>query len=404
MRKYCLIILLAFLVSGCQGDTPAVEESGPLLASGTISATEVRIASELGGRILELRAGAGTEVHAGDALATLDSAPFQLQLTPAEAGVQVAQAKLDLLKAGSNPAEIEAARATLALAEAQRDGTLTAWENAQATVSNPQELNTQLVEAGTKVKLAAQGVEKAKADLTAYRSLRDSFPWGSPEYLVADQQVKAGEAAFAGAQVDEQTTQTLLDQLTRIRNYPLGYIVQAHIAEGQHLIAEEGITVAQARLDDLLAGPTPEELVVAAASVRQAEAEANVLRVQVEKCTLTSPMDGIVLEQTLRAGELAAPAATILTLADLSEVTLEVYVPENRIGHVQLGQTVQVAVDSFPDKVFTGRVARIGDQPEFTPRNVATAEGRLNTFYAVEVHLPNPEGLLKPGMPADATF
>ncbi|RLC90017.1 MAG: hypothetical protein DRI37_02505, partial [Chloroflexi bacterium] len=323
---------------------------------------------------------------------------------PAEAGVQVAQAKLDLLEAGPNPAELAAARAALALAEAQRDGALTAWENAQATVSNPQELNTQLVEAGTKVKLAAQGVEKAKADLTAYESLRDSFPWGSPEYLAADQQVKAGEAAFAGAQADEQLAQTLLDQLTRIRNYPLGYIVQANMAEGQYLIAEEGITVAQAQLDDLLAGPTPEELAVAAASVRQAEAEANVLRVQIEKCTLTSPLDGIVLEQTLRAGELAAPAATILTLADLREVTLEVYVPENRIGHVQLGQPVQVTVDSFPGRVFAGQATHIGDQPEFTPRNVATAEGRLNTFYAVEIHLPNPEGLLKPGMPADATF
>ncbi len=403
MRKYCLIIFLAFLVSGCQGESQAIE-SGALLASGTIRVTEVRIASELGGRILELHAGSGAEVHDGDALVILDSAPFQLQLAPAAAGVQVAQARLDLLQAGTNPAEIAAARATLALAEAQRDGALAAWENAQATVQNPQDLNTQLVSVRTQVELAAQGVEKAKADLTAYESLRDSFPWGSTEYLAAAQQVRAGEAAFAGAQADEQLSQTLLDRLTRIRNNPLGYIALANMAEGQYLIAEEGVAVAQARLADLLAGPTPEELAVAAASVRQAEAEANVLRVQIEKCVLVSSLDGIVLEQTLRAGELAAPAATILTLADLREVTLEVYVPENRIGHVQLGQTVQVTVDSFPGQVFAGQVTRIGDQPEFTPRNVATAEGRLNTFYTVEIHLPNPEGLLKPGMPADATF
>jgi HlyD family secretion protein len=85
-------------------------------------------------------------------------------------------------------------------------------------------------------------------------------------------------------------------------------------------------------------------------------------------------------------------------------VTLEAYVPENRIGQVQLGQPVQVTVDSFPGRTFDGRVARIGDEPEFTPRNVATAEERLNTFYAVEIQLPNPGGLLKPGMPADAIF
>jgi HlyD family secretion protein len=115
-------------------------------------------------------------------------------------------------------------------------------------------------------------------------------------------------------------------------------------------------------------------------------------------------VDGVVLDQTLRRGEVAAPAATILTVADLHEVMLMAYVPENRIGQVQLGQTVQVMVDSFPGQSFTGQVTRIGDEPEFTPRNVATQEERLNTFYAVEVRLPNAEGLLKPGMPADATF
>jgi HlyD family secretion protein len=69
-----------------------------------------------------------------------------------------------------------------------------------------------------------------------------------------------------------------------------------------------------------------------------------------------------------------------------------------------LGQPAQVTVDSFPGKTFAGQVTRIGDEPEFTPRNVATKEERLNTFYAVEVRLSNPEGLLKPGMPADAAF
>ena len=61
-------------------------------------------------------------------------------------------------------------------------------------------------------------------------------------------------------------------------------------------------------------------------------------------------------------------------------------------------------MDSFPGRVFDGHVVRIADEPEFTPRNVATAEERLNTFYAAEIELPNPDGLLKPGMPADAVF
>ena len=65
---------------------------------------------------------------------------------------------------------------------------------------------------------------------------------------------------------------------------------------------------------------------------------------------------------------------------------------------------MQVMVDSFPGQTFNGQVTRIGDEPEFTPRNITTKEERLNTFYAVKVRLPNDKGLLKPGMPADAIF
>ena len=65
---------------------------------------------------------------------------------------------------------------------------------------------------------------------------------------------------------------------------------------------------------------------------------------------------------------------------------------------------MQITVDSFPGRVFAGEVAQISDKPEFTPRNVATAEERLNTFYAVEIRLDNSDGALKPGMPADAEF
>jgi multidrug resistance efflux pump len=115
-------------------------------------------------------------------------------------------------------------------------------------------------------------------------------------------------------------------------------------------------------------------------------------------------VEGIVLDQVLHKGELAAPAATILTIAKLDPVELTVYVPVSQIGHIHVGQKVQATVDSFPDRAFAGRVTRISDQAEYTPRNVATQEERLNTFYAVEVHLDNHDNALKPGMPADAKF
>lgn len=401
------LMIVAMLVSGCQAtgvSLAAGDDQDLLTASGTIRATESRVATDLGGRVLEVRAKAGDKVQAGDVLVVLDTTPWMIQLAPAEAAVVAARADLAVVQAGPRAEEIAAARAMLTMAEAQRDGALNAWENALAEVENPQELDAQIIEARMQVNLAAQGVELAEAQLANEQFLRDQKAEGSMERDMADLQVYAATKSLAAAQADERTAQALLNHLWAIRNEPLGFIAQANAAEGQYLVAEAGVVVAQAQLDDLLDGPTPEEIAVAEAVVRQAEAETKVLRVQIDQSTLTSPIDGVVLNQTLRVGELAAPAAPILTLADLGEVTLEVYVPENRIGHVYLGQLVQVTVDSFPDKVFEGQVSRIGSEPEFTPRNVATAEERLNTFYAVEIQLSNLEGLLKPGMPADAVF
>ncbi len=276
------------------------------------------------------------------------------------------------------------------------------WENALAVLENPQDLDAQISKAYGQVQLAEQGVELKEAQIAAQTLLRDQR--SGFERDVADLQVRAGEEALAAAQADLIAAQRLLNWLWVIRENPLHLIAQANAAEGRYIMAGEGVAVAQAQLDDLLDGPSVEEIAVTEAAVVQAEAEAEVLRVQIKQCTLSSPIDGTVLRQVLRVGELAAPAGTILTLANLDDVILVVYVPENRVGEVTLGAGVEVSVDSFPGRIFEGQVVKIGDQPEFTPRNVTTAEERLNTFYAVELELANPDRLLKPGMPADATF
>ena len=105
-----------------------------------------------------------------------------------------------------------------------------------------------------------------------------------------------------------------------------------------------------------------------------------------------------------RPGEVAAPGATLLTVADIGEVVLTVYVPETRIGQVQLEQRVEIGVDSFPNRTFAGTVSHISDRAEFTPRNVATTEERVNLVFAIEISIPNRDGALKPGMPADVVF
>jgi len=120
--------------------------------------------------------------------------------------------------------------------------------------------------------------------------------------------------------------------------------------------------------------------------------------------TVTSPLDGILLTRNLEVGEAVSPGSTLMTIGQLDEVELVVYIPEDRYGEINLGEKVEVRVDSFPGETFSGTVEYISDQAEFTPRNVQTIEGRRATVYAVKLLVPNPDLKLKPGMPADVTF
>jgi len=403
-RLFCLGVLLSLMVTGCGESVALADEPERLTASGTIRARDLRLSTELGGRIAAVTVRQGDTVRTGDVLVTLDAAPWELQLLPAQAAVVAAEAELAVLRAGPRAEMVSAARANVALAEAKRDGAQAAWANAVELTESPQELDARIAEARSQVALAEQGVELAEAQLQPVEWNRDLTKDGTVERKAADYQVVAARHALAAAEADLATAETALSYLWWIRNEPLGYRAQANGAAGQLAAAEIEVVIAKAQLEDTLVGPTSEEIAVAEAAVRQAQAEADLLRLKIDRCALTSPIDGVVMSQVLHVGELAAPAGTILRLADLSVLNLEVYVPENRIGHVRLDQPVSVTVDAYPERTFEGRVTKIGDQPEFTPRNVATAEERLNTFYAVDIELANPDGLLKPGMPADTAF
>jgi multidrug resistance efflux pump len=176
------------------------------------------------------------------------------------------------------------------------------------------------------------------------------------------------------------------------------------LAKAQFRVAESGEVAARAKLVDLAAGPPDEEVAVLEAYGARAEASLAALQAQLEKMTLRTPIAGVVSSRSAHEGEAAVAGATLLTVSNLDEVKLTVYIPEDELGRVYLGQEVEVQVDSFPGMPFTGTVSYISSQAEFTPKNVQTEKERVNMVFAAKVRLPNPDHLLKPGMPADAYF
>jgi len=109
-----------------------------------------------------------------------------------------------------------------------------------------------------------------------------------------------------------------------------------------------------------------------------------------------------VLRKNLEAGETANPGVPILTLVNPKDVWLRAYVPETEVGRLRIGDTAALRVDAFPNRVFTGRLIEIGSEAEFTPRNVQTKKERVTLVFRIKIQIDNPDGLLKPGLPADA--
>jgi multidrug resistance efflux pump len=209
--------------------------------------------------------------------------------------------------------------------------------------------------------------------------------------------VNTAEASLRGAR-------TALSDLFATRDNPQELNAQVNAVETEYQAARAVVDQAEAQLAALRAGATQEEIAAAEAQVEQAQASLDKLLDERGKLSIAAPVGGLVLTLGIHEGELAVPGATMLTLGDLDEVTLTVYVPEDRLGQVNIGQTVEVKVDSYPDRIYLGTVVAIANEAEFTPRNVQTQEERVSMVFAVDVLIPNPDHELKPGVPADATI
>ena len=132
----------------------------------------------------------------------------------------------------------------------------------------------------------------------------------------------------------------------------------------------------------------------AAASVRLSEAKLN-------DTVIYAPANGVVLRKNTEQGETVGAGTPIFTIGDLENPWIKVYVKEDMLGLVKLGQRAEVKVDSFPDKIYEGTVTFISSEAEFTPRNVQTQEERVKLVFGVKVSVKNQNEELKPGMPAD---
>ncbi len=176
-------------------------------------------------------------------------------------------------------------------------------------------------------------------------------------------------------------------------------------AETGHTVAETSLDQAREQLSAVTAGPRAERVAAQRASVQGAEAAAREVDARLAQATVTAPFTGRVTLRHREPGETVQPGQPVVTIMDPNDRWVQIYIPEDRIGTVAIGQRAVITSDSYPDREHQGEVSYIAGEAEFTPRNVQTRQERVKLVYAVRVRvLDDPEMVLKPGVPADVVL
>lgn len=207
---------------------------------------------------------------------------------------------------------------------------------------------------------------------------------------MAREQLGAAQAGLAEAEADRDRAEK---DYARYREL---------LAEGA--IAPQVVDQARAAFEAAKAGRkgAAKQIEVAVARIQSAEAGRALAQANLNDTKVTAPFAGTVLRKLVEEGEVVAAGTPIVTFVDLSKLHVKVYLPEREIGKVKLGDSARVYIDAFPRRFFEATVAEVAQQTEFTPRDIHMKDERVKLVFAVKLALANPEGLLKPGMPADA--
>ncbi len=316
---------------------------------------QVAVAAQVAGQVLNVTVDVGDQVKAGDVLVSLDSAALDAQRAQALAGLEAAKSQLDLLQDPAKAQDIAAAQAAI-------DAAAAAYNRA---TNGPTDEERRLGLAQLKSAQAAVTVAQA-----AYNRVKGDPSIGMmPQSLQLQQATLAQEAAQA--QYDKLMLGGTADQVAA---------ASAQLASGR------------AALQRLVDGAKPAQIEAAEAQMHAAENALYLATLQVDKATITAPMDGIVSKLQTSVGAMAAPGTPLLTLLS-NDVRVTTQVEETLLPVLVPGQPATIHVDAYPDHTFAGTVAFIAPELDPTTRTVQVTVRPDNTP-------DNDQGLLRPGMSA----
>ncbi|MGE5404623.1 MAG: HlyD family secretion protein [Candidatus Saccharibacteria bacterium] len=249
----------------------------------------------------------------------------------------------------------------------------------------------------TRNDLVAQREQAAMALLRAQAQLDDLISGArAQEVEQAAANVNIARASYDKSSEDLAREQGLYDQGAVSKNELERFQMAAELDKNK-------LQAAQAQLKLLQSGSRPQAIVAAKAEVDRSKAVLKAADAQLADLKMCSPIDGVVLTKNFETGEFVQMGSPVVTISDLNDMWIKVYIPTDDKPSIKLGQKVHFTV-SGSDQKFVGRISWISSKGEFTPKMIQTEKERANVVFAVKIKIDDHDGILKPGMPADVVF
>ena len=357
----CLLMLLS--LAGCEN-----YEEQMLRVSGQIESDAVTAGSRTGGRVVQVLVREGDYVEADALLLQLDDDEAQAMLAAAQAKLDQAEASLAKLRSGATAEQIAQAQAALRGSDEQ----------------------LRLAERGARpeeIRAAQAATDAARAQWEAAQADFERMSRLYEREVVPRRDWEQAQAAYESAEAQHQAAREQ----------------QAIVAQGAR---EEEIAIAraardrsQAMLDEVLRGAREEDIAAAEALRDAARADRDRAMVALRETQITAPIGGYVESLDLKSGDLMRPGPAV-RLVDPEDLELRIYVSAAMLGHLQLGQILEMTSDAHGEQRFSGEIIQIATEGEFTPRNLQTQEERVQQVFAVTLKLDSADGRLRPGMTA----
>ncbi len=388
----------------------------------------IDLAFERTGKIVRVNFDVGATVRAGTVLVELGHGELAGQLKEAEANVAAAQAKLDALKRGARPEDIQITRTQLSKAEQDLandyNGVLSTLSDAyaksddavrnqvsalfsNADIGTPQltfGVNDSQMQIDVQAQRSTAGAELNawKAELNALSAAASSNSTTTLEQALKNGQShlavvltflnKTMDAIVAAPSLSSATITTYKTNVTTARGEVSASI--NNVNGSSQAIASQKFVVNQQRnqLASQVAGSTEEDIRAQEAVVAQMAASVTVTQAQLNQTVMISPIDGIVTRQDAKVGEIAAANKSLVSVISAGNLEINVNIPEVDIGKIILQDRVDITFDAFPGESFFGKVAKI-DPAE------TVADGVVN--FKVTVTLDKPDPRMKSGLTAN---